>query len=49
MVDTFTIHINCNVVLLCYFSLNGGNCCAFAWRFQARQIARWRHCNADSL
>jgi len=31
---TFTIHINCNVVLLCYYSLeNGVNCCAFAWTF----------------
>jgi len=32
-VDTFTIHINCSVVLLGYFSLNSVNCSAFAWTF----------------
>jgi len=31
--DTFIIHINCSVVLSCYFSLNGVICCAFAWTF----------------
>jgi len=33
MVDTFTMHINCSVVLFYYFRLNGVNCCAFAWMF----------------
>jgi len=27
------MHINCSVVLFCYFRLNGVNCCAFAWKF----------------
>jgi len=37
-------------MLLCYFSLNAVNCCAFAWKFLSTpKIARWSHCNADSL
>jgi len=27
------VAINCSVMLLYYFSLNGVNCCAFAWTF----------------
>jgi len=34
-VDTFTILINCSVVLFCYFSLNGVNCYSFAWTFSS--------------
>jgi len=34
-VDTFTIHSNCNVVLLYYFSLNSVICCVIVWRFSS--------------
>jgi len=32
-VDTVNIYINCGVVLLYYFSLNGVNCCALCGCF----------------
>ena len=48
--NTFTIHINCCVMLRYYFGSNDVNCCAFAWTFlNTQEIARWRHCDAASL
>ena len=45
---TFTVHINCSVLLLYYCSLNGVSCCTFAWTcLMYAKIARWRHCNAN--
>ena len=50
LTDTFTIHSNCSVVLLYYFSLNGVICCVTAWTFSSRsKYLGGHHCNADNF